>query len=52
MCFGGGSPSAGKVKPAPVAPPVVTPMDADVDAKKAGDKENTEVCKDVLNYNA
>lgn len=22
------------------------------DAKKAGDKENTEVCKDVLNYNA
>ena len=39
MCIGGGAPKAGKVKAAPVAPPVVTPMDADVDARKAGDEE-------------
>ena len=39
MCFGGGGASAPEVKPAPTAPPIVAPIDADADAKRAGDEE-------------
>ena len=39
MCGGGGGSKAPKVSAAPVAPPVVAPIDADADAKKAGDDE-------------
>lgn len=38
MC-GGRKPKAPKPKAAPVAPPIITPIDADADAKKAGDEE-------------
>ncbi len=36
MCGGGKAP---KVKPAPVAPAVVAPIEADTSAKSAGDEE-------------
>ena len=39
MCGGGSGGSAPKVKKAPTPPPVVTPIDADADAKKAGNEE-------------
>lgn len=39
MCMGGSKPKAATIKPAPIAPPVITPIDADVDAKRAGDEE-------------
>ena len=38
MCMGGG-PKTPKVKSAPTAPPVVAPIDADQDAKRAGEDE-------------
>ncbi len=39
MCMGGGGAKTPEVKPAPTAPPIVAPIDADADAKKAGDEE-------------
>ena len=38
MCSGS-KPKSPSVKPAPTAPPIVAPIDADADAKKAGDEE-------------
>lgn len=38
MCGGGGS-KPKTPKAAPTAPPIVAPIDADADAKKAGDDE-------------
>lgn len=38
MCSGGGG-SAPKVKPAPVAPPIVAPIEADTSAQGAADTE-------------
>lgn len=39
MCMGGSKPKTPTVTAAPMAPPVVTPIEADGDAKKAGDEE-------------
>ena len=39
MCMGGSKPKTPKVTAAPIAPPVITPIDADADAKRAGDDE-------------
>lgn len=38
MCMGGGVKTP-KIKETPVAPPIVAPMDADQEVKKAGDEE-------------
>ena len=38
MC-GSNKPKSPTVKPAPTAPPIVAPIDADADAKAAGDEE-------------
>lgn len=38
MCSGGGG-SAPEVKPAPIAPAIVAPIEADVTAKTASDQE-------------
>ena len=38
MC-GGNKPKSPDIKPAPTAPPIVAPIDADANAKKAGDEE-------------
>ena len=38
MCIGGGVKTP-KIKETPVAPPIVAPMDADQEVKKAGDEE-------------
>ena len=38
MCMGGGVKTP-KIEKTPVAPPIVAPMDADQEVKKAGDEE-------------
>ena len=38
MCMGGGVKTP-KIEETPVAPPIVAPMDADQEVKKAGDEE-------------
>ena len=38
MCMGGGVKTP-KIEKTPVAPPIVAPIDADLDAKKAGEDE-------------
>ena len=38
MCMGGGV-KIPKIEKTPVAPPIVAPMDADQEVKKAGDEE-------------
>lgn len=39
MCMGGGGGSAPEVKPTPIAPPIVAPIEADTSSQGAADTE-------------
>jgi hypothetical protein len=39
MCIGGSSPAAPEVKKAPIAPPVIAPIEADPTTRTAADQE-------------